>query len=208
MRAALFLIALAALALAPIAAPWLQFVLTLAVAKGFAALGVAVLLRGGLISIGHAMFYAVSAYAIAFLARAGLNEFVVLLLLGTLASALAGLLVGAFLVRYRAIFFAMLNLAMSMVLYALLSKLYGITGGTDGLRLAVPRFFGLTLDKASFDTALYYAGLVLMVGVGYGAYRDSEHVAWIRRRLNEEDPRLPAQDQCMLSHDISACSAT
>ncbi|MGX1789927.1 branched-chain amino acid ABC transporter permease [Bosea sp. NPDC055332] len=171
MRAAFFLIALAALALAPIAAPWLQFVLTLAVAKGFAALGVAVLLRGGLISIGHAMFYAVSAYAIAFLARAGLNEFVVLLLLGTLASALAGLLVGAFLVRYRAIFFAMLNLAMSMVLYALLSKLYGITGGTDGLRLAVPRFFGLALDKASFDTALYYAGLVLMLGVGYGVQR-------------------------------------
>lgn len=168
MRAALFLIALTALALAPIAAPWLQFVLTLAVAKGFAALGVAVLLRGGLISIGHAMFYAVSAYAIAFLARAGLNEFVVLLLLGTLASAVTGMLVGAFLVRYRAIFFAMLNLAMSMVLYALLSKLYGITGGTDGLRLAVPRFFGMTLDKASFDTALYYAGLVLMVGVGYG----------------------------------------
>ena len=25
-----------------------------------------------------------------------------------------------------------------------------------------------------------------MVGAGYGAYRDSEHVAWIRRRLNEE----------------------
>ena len=69
MRVALFLIALAALALAPVAAPWLQFVLTLAIAKGFAALGVAVLLRGGLISIGHAMFYAVSAYAIAFLAR-------------------------------------------------------------------------------------------------------------------------------------------
>jgi len=171
MRAALFLIALVVLALAPVAAPWLQFVLTLAIAKGFAALGVAVLLRGGLISIGHAMFYAVSAYAIAFLARAGVNEFVLLLLLGTLASTVAGLVVGAFMVRYRAIFFAMLNLAMSMVLYALISKLYGITGGTDGMRLAVPSFFGVTLDKARFDTALYYAGIVLMVGVGYGLQR-------------------------------------
>ena len=171
MRVALFLVALAALALAPVAAPWLQFVLTLAIAKGFAALGVAVLLRGGLISIGHAMFYAVSAYAIAFLARAGVNEFVLLLVLGTLASAVAGLVVGAFMVRYRAIFFAMLNLAMSMVLYALISKLYGITGGTDGMRLAVPSFFGLALDKPRFDTALYYAGIVLMVGVGYGVQR-------------------------------------
>jgi ABC-type branched-subunit amino acid transport system permease subunit len=171
MRVALFLIALVALVLAPVAAPWLQFVLTLAIAKGFAALGVAVLLRGGLISIGHAMFYAVSAYAIAFLARAGVSEFFLLLLLGTLASAVAGLVVGAFLVRYRAIFFAMLNLAMSMVLYALISKLYGITGGTDGMRLAVPSFFGIALDKPRFDTALYYAGIVLMVGVGYGVQR-------------------------------------
>jgi branched-chain amino acid transport system permease protein len=171
MRAAVFLIALAVLALAPFVAPWLQFVLTLAVAKGFAALGVAVLLRGGLISIGHAMFYAVSAYALAFMARAGLNEFAVLLVFATLASALAGLVIGAFLVRYRAIFFAMLNLAMSMVLYALLSKLYGITGGTDGMRVAVPSFFGLKLDKPSFDIALYYSGLVLMVGVGYAVQR-------------------------------------
>lgn len=171
MRAALFLIALVALALAPAAAPWLQFVLTLAIAKGFAALGVAVLLRAGLISIGHAMFYAVSAYAVAFLARAGVNEFVLLLLLGTLASAAAGLVVGAFLVRYRAIFFAMLNLAMSMVLYALISKLYGITGGTDGMRVAVPTFLGLALDKPRFDMALYYACIVLMIGVGYGVQR-------------------------------------
>ena len=37
------------LSLLPLAAPWLQFVLTLAIAKGFAALGVAVLLRAGLI---------------------------------------------------------------------------------------------------------------------------------------------------------------
>ena len=179
MRAALFLIALAALALAPIAAPWLQFVLTLAVAKGFAALGVAVLLRGGLISIGHAMFYAVSAYAIAFLARAGLNEFVVLLLLGTLASALAGLLVGAFLVRYRAIFFAMLNLAMSMVLYALLSKLYGITGGI-GFLVAIVLFASIrehTEDadcpKAfrGFPIALISAGLLALAFMGFSGIK-------------------------------------
>jgi len=167
MRFALAILALAVLALAPFAAPWLQFVLTLAIAKGFAALGVMILLRAGLISIGHAMFYAVSAYTAAFLARAGVNDFVLLLALGTLSSAVAGLLAGAFLVRYRAIFFAMLNLAISMVLYALVSKLYGLTGGTDGIRLATPRFFGLALDKVHFDFALYYASLALMAGLGY-----------------------------------------
>ncbi len=61
MRISLAVAAVLALAVAPILAPWLEFVLTLAIAKGFAALGVAILLRAGLISIGHAMFFAASA---------------------------------------------------------------------------------------------------------------------------------------------------
>lgn len=163
--------AAAALLLLPFAAPWLQFIMTLAIAKGFAALGVAILLRAGLISIGHAMFYAVSAYSIGFLARTGVTDFATLLAFSIVCSTLAGLAVGAFMVRYRSIFFAMLNLALSMVFYALLSKLYNITGGTDGLRIAVPTFFGAKLAKPEFDMALYYSALVLMVAVGLGVHR-------------------------------------
>lgn len=169
MRLGLPLVALGAvlcLALVPFAAPWLQFVVTMALAKGFAALGVMILLRAGLISIGHAMFFAVSAYAAAFLARAGIGDFALLLVLATLAAGVFGALAGAFLVRYRAIFFAMLNLALSMVLYALVSKFYAITGGSDGLGLSTPRFFGLLLNPGQFDRALYYTALTLMVGVG------------------------------------------
>ncbi|SFI08991.1 branched-chain amino acid ABC transporter permease [Albimonas pacifica] len=163
---------LALLALAPLAAPYLQFVLTVAVAKGFAALGVALLLRAGLISLGHAMFFAVGAYAAAFLAQAvGINDFLLLLPFAVAVSALAGLLVGAFLVRYRAIFFAMLNLAVSMVAYALASKLYSITGGTDGLRIDVPTLMGMSLEKAQFDQALYYISLVLLAVVGWLVHR-------------------------------------
>lgn len=168
----LLVIALAALALVPVATPSLQFILTVAIAKGFIALGVAVLLRAGLISFGHAMFYAISAYCIAFLSKAGLvQEFVALLVIGTAGAALAGLLLGAFLMRYRSIFFAMLNLAFSMVLYALASKLYGITGGTDGIHLATPTFFGFALEKQDFDLGLYYAALVLMIVLGYLTHR-------------------------------------
>jgi branched-chain amino acid transport system permease protein len=132
MRAILAVASVLILAGLPILAPWLQFVLTLAIAKGFAALGVAVLLRAGLISIGHAMFFAASAYGVAFLARAGVGDFATLLVLSVLAAALTGAIAGAFLIRYRAIFFAMLNLAVSMVFYALFAKLYDITGGPTG----------------------------------------------------------------------------
>jgi ABC-type branched-subunit amino acid transport system permease subunit len=163
--------AVATLALLPLAAPWLQFVLTVAVAKGFAALGVAILLRAGLISIGHAMFFAASAYGVAFLAASGLGDFVALVILSVLVGAAFGLAAGAFLVRYRAIFFAMLNLAVSMVFYALLSKLYALTGGTDGMPVGIPTVFGLTLGEPAFKQVLYYVSLALMVIVGLAVHR-------------------------------------
>ena len=112
---------------------------TLAVAKGFAALGVAILLRAGLISIGHAMFYASAPMSWPSWPRRRDRALVILLFASALLSAAAGAVIGAFIVRYRAIFFAMLNLAVSMVFFTLLSKLYGITGGTDGMRVRRPR---------------------------------------------------------------------
>lgn len=159
------------LALLPSAAPWLQFVLTLAIAKGFAALGVAVLLRAGLISLGHAMFFAASAYGVAFLARAGANDLGLLLILSVLGGALVGAVAGSFLVRYRAIFFAMLNLAVSMVFYALCAKLYGVTGGTDGMPVPVPAVFGIVLGEPAFKSVLFYLSLGLMVLVGLAVQR-------------------------------------
>ena len=86
-----------------------------------------------------------------------------IVLFAVVVSALSGVIVGLFLVRYRAIFFAMLNLAVSMVAYSLLSKAYGITGGTDGLRVPLPTILGMTPDKAGFDVFLYYLAVVLMV---------------------------------------------
>ncbi|MEH2524161.1 MULTISPECIES: branched-chain amino acid ABC transporter permease [unclassified Bradyrhizobium] len=171
MRAIFAAAAMLTLAVLPVAAPWLQFVLTLAIAKGFAALGVAILLRAGLISIGHAMFFAASAYGVAFLARAGINDFGLLLILSVLSAALVGAIAGSFLVRYRAIFFAMLNLAVSMVFYALCSKLYGVTGGTDGLPVPIPGIFGIVVTEPVFKSVLFYLSLTLMVLVGFAVQR-------------------------------------
>jgi branched-chain amino acid transport system permease protein len=159
------ILALAAVAaVLPLFVPWLGFVFVLAVGKGLAALGVAILLRGGLISIGHAMYFAVGAYATAFLMRnCGFNDLLLLLLLSILISTLVGLFVGAFMVRYRAIFFAMLNLAISMVFFTLLSKMYHLTGGTDGLRVATPTLLGFELSRAQFNPVLQYGSLLLMI---------------------------------------------
>src|SRR5690625_4837486 len=74
-----------------------------------------------------------------------------------------GLLLGFILARYRGIFYGMLNLAFSMVGFTLFSKLYGITGGSDGLRILRPTFFGQAFNNAQTAWILYYLAIVLLV---------------------------------------------
>ncbi|MBE9607270.1 branched-chain amino acid ABC transporter permease [Acetobacteraceae bacterium H6797] len=161
----LALFAAAAVLLLAWAVPWLRFVLTIAIAKGLAVLGILLLLRAGQVSFGHALFLAFAAYIVAFLAPL-VPEALLLLPAAGIGAALMGLLVGLFVVRYREIFFGMLNLALSMVFYSLLEKFYSITHGTDGIRLPPVRFFGMALEGEAYGWAVLVLGLVLALGFG------------------------------------------
>ncbi len=159
-------------ALLPSWAPWSQVLLTLAIAKGLAVLGVVVLLQAGQVSFGHAMFVAIGAYSATFLGRSlGGGDLVVLLVAGVAVSVAFGFVVGVFVVRYRYIFFGMLNLAFSMVLYSLLEKFFHITGGSDGLRVLRPTVLGQALDRGSFENLLFYLTLTLAVVLGWLVHR-------------------------------------
>lgn len=162
-------------AIVPLLAPWMATLLTLAAAIGFAALGVALLLRAGLISIGLATFYTVGAYSTAFLTRAGVTDLLALLVLAVLVSCLGGAIVGMFVVRYRGIFFAMLNLAVSMVLFTLLARLYRLTGGTDGIGVATPTLLGMNFARDVFGHFFFYftLGLVVLIGLAIHRYYSS-----------------------------------
>ncbi len=169
--------------------PWTKTPLIVALCFGLAALGVGVLVRAGQISFGHAMYAAVSGYGVAFLARAypGLDA-LVLVLAGVGASLAAGALIGVFVVRYRGIFFGMLNLAVCMVLYSLIGKLYSWTGGTDGLRIARPRLAGVELERAGFETALLVLSLLLALALGWLVqryYRSASGEAMAGIKTNE-----------------------
>src|SRR2546425_7723715 len=50
----------------PFLPQWITFLLTLAWAKALAVLGIVLLLRGGLLTFGHALYYAVGAYTAGF----------------------------------------------------------------------------------------------------------------------------------------------
>ena len=110
-RTKLLAIVLAVMALAlPAALPWLKTPLILATAFGIAALGISILIVSGQISFGHAMFMCAGGYAVAFAARQWPQlDSALLLLIGAGTGLLLGVVVGSFVVRYRAIFFGTLK---------------------------------------------------------------------------------------------------
>ncbi|MGB6104556.1 MAG: branched-chain amino acid ABC transporter permease [Pusillimonas sp.] len=152
--------------------PWTITPIIIGMTYAIAALGVSVMMRAGQVSFGHAMYACISAYTVAFLARAypGLDA-AVLILAGVLAAVVSSAIIGVFVVRYRGIFFGMLNLALSMVLFALLGKLYHITGGTDGLRISRPAIMGLVLERGPYEFVLLAVTIVIALALAWWVQR-------------------------------------
>jgi len=209
----------AAIVLLGLLLPWTRVPAITLLAYGIAALGLTVLMRAGQVSFGHAMYAAVGGYAGAFLARAWPGADAVLIVAtGVAASVGAGLLAAAFLSRYRGIFFGMLNLGLSMVLYALVGKLYAYTGGTDGLRFARPRVLGFVLDRAGFELALLLAALALALALGWLVQRYFDSAAGqvlAAMRTNETrleyiglSPRVALAEGYVLSSALVGLSGT
>jgi ABC-type branched-subunit amino acid transport system permease subunit len=148
--------------------PWMKVPIIIGFCYGLAALGVLVLMRAGQISFGHAMYACISGYSVAFVARAfpGADS-LLLALLGVLASLIVAAPIGLFVVRYREIFFGMLNLALSMVLYSILGKFYEITGGTDGIRIDRATICGMAFDRAGYETALLVLAVLTSLGLSW-----------------------------------------
>lgn len=150
------------LAALPLAAPSLRSLATMAMAISFCALGLLLLLRAGQVSFGHALYFACGAYATAFGARHVSTDAFAAIAMAVLASAALGAILGLILSRYRDIFYAMLNLAFSMVGFTLALKLYGLTGGSDGLPVRIQSVAGVSLEVEAFGWALFYTALAML----------------------------------------------
>lgn len=129
----------------------------------------------GIVSFAHTMFFGIGAYGIA-IATTRLGPTWEALALGLGASLLLSLLlalaVGLFSLRVRAIFFAMITLAVASAFQTLASQLSELTGGEDGLTFKVPELLSPSFEWAeepflgvSLDGRLicYYLLFVLAV---------------------------------------------
>ena len=95
----------------------------------------------GIVSFAHTMFFGIGAYGVA-IASTRLGATWGALALGIavalVASLALSLLIGLFSLRVKAIFFAMITLAVASAFLTLASQLSDFTGGEDGLTFKVP----------------------------------------------------------------------
>ncbi len=165
-------VALAALAAVALLAPqWLVFMTMLVLAKGVVVLGLVVLMRTGLVSFGQGLYFGIGAYAAALLSHQfHIADAAVMLLAGALAAGLTAALLGLLLARYREIFFAMLSLAFSMILYGLLVKSSAL-GSTDGFHVTVRQFAGVTLPAGMERSAFFLLSVFFTVILAWLVHR-------------------------------------
>lgn len=169
---AIVLLSLVAIAVGLAAPGWFRFLAASALAKGLVVLGVVVLLRAGLVTFGQGLYYCIGGYTVGLVGLyAGVTDAVVLLFLAALVGGLVGSLFGLFMSRYRQIFFAMFSLALSMILFGILSKTEFL-GSTDGFNVVQVTLFGTSFDAEGRNMLIYIlacslAGLAILLGQAY-----------------------------------------
>ena len=113
----------------------------------------------GLVSFAHAAYYGIGAYTVAiFFTRTHGASLLIGLALAPLVTVVFGFLTGLVALRAVRLYFSLLTLAISQLLYAIAQQWYDVTGGDNGLQ-------GLTVPDALSDyTAGYYfvAAIVLL----------------------------------------------
>jgi ABC-type branched-subunit amino acid transport system permease subunit len=179
-------------ALAPLFVSSWATLFALILAKGIVVLGIVLLLQAGQVSFGHAMFFATGAYTAAFWGKyVGGGDILLFIVLGGLSSTIIGLIVGLFVVRYREIFFGMLNLAFSMVLWSLLEKMFHYTNGADGIRVARPGLLGFSFTPETFQYVILYVSLVVAIAAFVGVQRYLESpLGHMLRAMKSNETRL------------------
>src|SRR3954466_5665279 len=129
--------------------------------------------RVGFISFGQPAYLAVGAYAAAFyLYYFGTNPYVAIFL-GIIAGVIVSLAVGPLFVRLRSDYFALVNLALTVIVFYLMQKvLAGITKGDNGLWFLANIAATPLLDISRADNFFIFASLVAIAIWGFYKYLD------------------------------------
>jgi branched-chain amino acid transport system permease protein len=154
------------LAVAPLVLPpfFLQLLTEIAIVGLFATAFNLLMGFGGMVSFGHAAYFALGAYTAALLVKRAGVPMLLALPAAPVAAAAGALLFGVFIVRLSHTYFAMLSLAFAQIVFTVIFKWKALTGGDDGLLDVWPPAW-LKSPRA------YYYFTLVVVGVSLLALR-------------------------------------
>ncbi|RVT52199.1 branched-chain amino acid ABC transporter permease [Rubrivivax albus] len=134
----------------------------------------------GIVSFAHTMFFGIGAYGVAIASEklgAGFAALAVGLGGAIVVSVIVSLAVGLFSLRVKAIFFAMITLAVASAFQTLASQLSDFTGGEDGLTFRNPEWlspsfepfeneiFGVLIDGKTITYWLMFVAVLVLFGL-------------------------------------------
>jgi branched-chain amino acid transport system permease protein len=138
----------------------------------------------GLISIGHAAFLGIGAYVHAYLIHLGV-PFLASMLLAGAAAAAAGVVIGVPAIRMRGLYLAIATLAFSAIVQEVFVRWKALTGGSRGVAVPKPQFFGWDLESEAGFYYLCLSVLVVCILAILNLLRAPTGRAWIAIRDSE-----------------------
>jgi branched-chain amino acid transport system permease protein len=118
---------------------------------------------GGMVSFGHAAYFALGAYAAALLVKRADLPMLVALAAAPLIAAAGALFFGFFIVRLTHTYFAMLSLAFAQIVFTVIFKWTALTGGDNGiLNVWPPEWLKSPLAYCYFTLAVVGIALALL----------------------------------------------
>lgn len=119
----------------------------------------------GLLSFGQGAYYAVAAYTTALLIKDFSSSLWIAIGGGILCAAVASIIIGVFCVRLKQLYFAMLTLAFSQIIYVVVFQWRGLTGGDDGLPGITRPQMNLIVTSISLNSTIhfYYFTLICVI---------------------------------------------
>ena len=142
----------------------------------------------GLLSFGHAAFFGGAGYVTGYaLTKIGL-PMEAGIVLGTLAGALIGLVMGSLAIRRQGIYFTMITLALAQMLYFFCLEAK-FTGGEDGLQ-GIPRGKLFGMFNLENDMLMYYVVLAIVIA-GFALIARIVHSPFgqVLKAIKENEPR-------------------
>jgi branched-chain amino acid transport system permease protein len=155
----------------------------------------------GIVTLGHAMFFGLGAYAAGLLSKAGWGEPLTGLVFAGAFAGLAGFMVSFIIVRVQHLALIMITLGLGFLTFELANAMPWLTGGTDGLQgVDIWPIFGVFEFDLWGYTAYSYALIVLFIGLAMSRRIVGSPFGLALRGIRENLRRMPAIGSDHRSH--------